>query len=127
MTVRDIKRRARRHLHLGMRVPALYLLDPSTEGVLINPRVHTKFAALGTFNGGAERLDVTPKLRLDRTEVPSPKTNTFVSVEEGEMYRIVTAEPPDGEFVSVVVVSLSQAEIDRLWPDGQPLPPEAEA
>ena len=109
---RDIKRKARRDLHRGMRVPALYLVsraDPNPIPCFIRP--HTKYDNVGgqfhAYGPDGEFSEAIPKLVIDRLEIPAPTRGAFVSVEPGEVYQISHTDPADGEFVKVHVTLLT--------------------
>lgn len=117
MSIRDIKRSARRDLHREMAVPALYLV-PDGDGWLApvpcTVRLHTKFQALGDAKGTnfhyAEREEETPKAVLLRDDVSAPTRGCVISVEAGEAYRIDHAAEPDDEFVTVTILRLAAEE-----------------
>lgn len=126
MSIRDeIKRPARRALHDKAKVPALYLATPAEAPTSVGVRVHTKFQTVGDLSGGgsgwAQMQDVTPRLIFQRSEM-QPAQGGFVSVEPGELYQISNVRPPDDEFVTVEVTQMSAAQIDKLFPGGQPVP-----
>ncbi len=126
MSIRDeIKRPARRALHDTFKVPALYLATPTATPVVVGVRVHTQFAPQGDLQGSgqgwAQRQDVTPKLIFQRSE-QQPAQAAFVSVALGEAYTISSVLPPDDEFVTAVVSRMTQAQIDKTWSTGQPVP-----
>lgn len=117
MSIRDIKRKARRDLHQAMSVPALYIAYTGAEPVPCTVRVHTHTAPVGQlagFAGAAERLETAPKLRFDRSEVAAPARTAIVSVEPGEAYRISNPHPADDAFVFADVTRLSAAEATGL-------------
>ena len=115
---RDIKRRMRRDVHDTMRVPALYLATQQATPVPCMVRLHTKFSAVGDLPGGgsqyAERMETTPRIVLDRSEIEKPVRNGILSVAQGEAYRIQNVHPADGEFVTVAVTPLSAADAAPL-------------
>lgn len=116
MSIRDIKRKARRDLHQAMSVPALYIAQTGATPVECTVRVHTHSAPVGQLAGfaGAERLEPTPKLRFFRSEVDAPARGAIVSVEAGEAYRISNPHPADDAFVFADVTKLSATEAAGL-------------
>jgi hypothetical protein len=119
-SIRDIKRKARRHLHKALRVPVLYYApveDP--EPVLLHVRLHTKWDATtmdGTQPNGTlvSRQSIMPKIlfmldELDTQDVRLRKKG-IVSVEAGEAYRLDNDEPVDDISVSWIVSALRKEE-----------------
>ncbi len=121
----DIKRPARRALHEKMKIPALYLASSAGTPVPVGVRDHTKFNALGELKGGgpgwAEMQDVTPRLVFQRSEM-QPANGAFVCVELGEVYQVNNVRPADDEFVTAEVTRLSEGQIAKVFPSGQPVP-----
>lgn len=127
MSLRDIKRQARRDLHALMRLPALYIAAPGGPGVLIHIRVHTKFDALGLKGaeaGLAERRELIPKIIFMRDELDAagvvPKRNAVVSVEPGEAYRLDNADAPDDISLTFFVTALKPSDTVALPTPGAP-------
>lgn len=125
--IRDIKRKARRHLHEHLKVPALYIA-PGAEPVLLHVRIHTKWDAT-TMDGGSgngtmvARQSIMPKILFMLDEVAESGARLvrkgIVSVEPGEAYRLDNDEPEDGISVSYIVVALRKDEAAGLpVPDG---------
>lgn len=119
-SIRDIKRKARRHLHKALRVPVLYYApveDPVP--VLMHVRLHTKWDATtmdSTRPNGTlvSRQSIMPKIlfmldELDTQEVRLRKKG-IVSVEAGEAYRLDNDEPVDDISVSWIVSALRKEE-----------------
>lgn len=119
MSIRDIKRDARRRLHTAMAVPALYIPVTGATPVPVTVRVHTKFTAIGQLSGDpewAERAEAEPHLIFLASEVPTPRAKTgVVSVEPGEAYRIETTDPvDDAGFIKARVTRVPVAEAASL-------------
>jgi hypothetical protein len=117
--LREIKRQVRRDVHEQLGVPVVYVAG-SADPVRISVRVHTRFqtakqTAAGA--GGAEMLDITPRLIFDRLEVSKPKVKALVFVSETEGYRVGPCRPADDEFVTAEVTALSAADLADLWDD----------
>lgn len=116
MSIRDIKRDARRRLHTGLRVAALYIAKTGATPVPVFVRVHTKFNALGDKEM-AQRMDIEPRLIFLASELPAPlrPETGIVSVEVGEAYRIKAADPvDDAGFITAKVSQLTAAQADGL-------------
>lgn len=116
MSIRDIKRDARRRLHADLSVAALYIPVTGATPVPVTVRVHTKFSALGDKEM-AQRADIEPRLIFLASELPAPlrpKTGV-VSVEIGEAYRIEAADPvDDAGFITATVAQLPVAQTTGL-------------
>lgn len=120
ISIRDIKRKARRHLHKALRVPVLYYAPvEDSVPVLLHVRLHTKWdattmdstQAIGTL---VSRQSIMPKIlfmldELDTQEVRLRKKG-IVSVEAGEAYRLDNDEPVDDISVSWIVSALRKEE-----------------
>jgi hypothetical protein len=120
MGIRDIKRDARKRLHAGMAVQALYIPVSGHTPIPVTVRPHTKFGAAGRLNNDhqwAERAEAEPKLIFLASELPAPlrpKTGV-VSVEPGEAYRIEAADPvDDAGFITAKVSLITAAEAASL-------------
>lgn len=120
-TIRDIKRRANRDLHNAAKIPARYISPTNGTDKIVYVRDLTKFGALGMSNG-ASLADTMPRLIIDRLEVSTLTSSDLFSVELGEMYRVTGSIEPDGEFVTAYVTRMTQGQIDKAYPSGQPLP-----
>lgn len=128
MSLRAIKEQARRDLHEGMKVSALYLPKwpiPEGEDLVAIPcgvRVHTKFKQVGdlagTSLGYAQAEDETPKL-VFMIEQVNPSNNSVVSIGVAEAYRINHTIPRDGITITAEVIPMIAAE--RV---GLPVPEE---
>ena len=101
-----------------MSVPALYIVTTEAEPILINVRVHTRFAESdfpGAGDGWATRHDQVPRLRFFRPEVKTPRRLALVVVDASEIYRVDEAEKPDGEFINAQVSQLSEKDALAIW------------
>lgn len=118
VSIRDIKRRARRDVHKHLRVPVLYLESRNARPVKCFMRIHTSNQALGDMKGTsfsyAERTEFTPSIIIDRTEIARPMRGAIISVEPGEAYRIDHVEPADGETIKATVVPLTAEQASGL-------------
>jgi hypothetical protein len=116
VTFRAIKRAGRQRLHAAMSTPALYIPSRGATPVPCTVRVHTKFLDAGGLNkGDAERAEAEPKIIFLKSEVPAPRPQTgIVSVEPGEAYSIVAAEPADDITVTAKVTRMSAANANGL-------------
>jgi hypothetical protein len=134
MGLREIKARARRDLHRGMKVTAYYY-DPETKlPSNVEVRTHYDFAALGevrgTSFGYAERQEMTPRLifMLEPTETqpipidPDPQALVIVSALEG--YRVNYLDPIDLLTRKAFCTQMTPAEIEAyvtppdIWAHG---------
>lgn len=115
---RDIKRRARGDVHRHMRVPALYIESVGAKPRRVMVRPHTQFSALGDMKGTsfsyAERIEFTPTCIFWRDELPEPRRNAIITVQEGEAYYLDTVLPPDGQTIKVNLVPILGAELEAL-------------
>lgn len=114
MSLREIKARARRDLHEGMKVPAFYYPPKSPLPVSGFVRVHSKFDALGGVAGTsfeyAERREIKPKLVFWRSEI-NPVREAVVMISSAEGYRLNTIDPRDGDTVTAFVTLLNAKEL----------------
>jgi hypothetical protein len=116
MGFRDIKRRARRDLHLTMRVPILYIESKGATPIPTYARVHTKFEEVGEISerdvGNATRHERVPSLifmidELQAAGIPWRKMpHAIISVEPNEAYRIDNTLPPDDITITAHVTVL---------------------
>lgn len=125
MGLRDIKAQARGDLHQTMQVPAVYAA-PGGAQRRCNPRVHSKFDALGDQQGTsfnyAERIEKTPRLVFWRSEIDAELeahgiiviVDPITGQPTGEAYRLNTSEPPDLQTVTWLVTVLPAAQIPML-------------
>jgi hypothetical protein len=120
MSIRNIKRAARRDLHAELQVPALYIAASSSTPVPCTVRVWRKredpmTGDLPGFSGGAQVAVSEDRIRFFTQGLPPLlRTGAVVSVEAGEAYRIEFAYPRDGEFQTAKVVPLSAADAAGL-------------
>lgn len=118
---RDHKRAARRDVHRHMGVPALLMLDASSEPhpLTIRGPWTKRPVRIGDLDGGgsgwAEREDIAPRILFYREQLPFPLARgAIVSVEVGEAYRIGTVAEPDDETVTADVIPLTVAQAADL-------------
>lgn len=124
VSIRDIKRKARRDLHERAKVAALYIAPtPDAVPVPLNVRIHAKWDATtmdsGTGNGTlVARQNVFPKILFILDELAAAgvtlRKKGVISVEAGEAYKLDDAEPVDGISQSWFVVALRAAEAEGL-------------
>lgn len=124
---RDLKRRARRDLHQGLEIAALYLLTPASTPVPCTVRVWTKWGALGQMpgkgEGWAEMQEASPKIIFMVADVPNPRKNALVSIERGEAYRVDNTLPPDDISITAEVVRLNpKIDAEKAILDALPVP-----
>lgn len=128
MSIRDTRRKARRDLHMAMRVPALVCMS----GVAFTPvplhvRDHTKFrvnaieGAVRSGNGQmVDRQEMAPSIIFMRDEVAaaglSLMKNMIISIERDEAYRLQTAEAPDDITVKWFVTAITNRDELALLP-----------
>lgn len=124
MDLREIKARARTDLHNAMKVRAFYFVSgtPALAPVPIYVRVHTKMnKQLGDLKGTnlsyAETEAHVPALLFWRSEVPSPEHNAVVAISADEMYKVDTAQPPDGLTITASVNPMTgkQRAVFAAW------------
>lgn len=119
MSIRDIKARARRDLHNGMKVAASFYETSAATPRLISVRVHTKFNQQegdlkGTNLNFAEKEAEKLKLLFFREEVSLPPRNGLVIISLTEGYRLGQADPPDGLSIKVHVTVMKPEEIAAM-------------
>lgn len=129
-SIRDIKRKARRHLHERLRVPVLYIAPgPDPVPTLLHVRVHTKWDATtmdSTQGNGTlvSRQSIMPKLLFMLDELAAQEVTLrrkgVISVEPGEAYRLDNDEPEDDISVSWIVTALRKDETTGLPVPGDP-------
>ena len=129
--IRDIRRKARRELHMAMCVPAYYV-PLSGEPVLLHVRDHTKFrvnaieGAVRSGTGGlVDRQEMAPSIIFMRDEVTEAGItlvkNGIISIETDEAYRLQNSEAPDDITVKWFVTAITNvAQLAELpVPDGE--------
>lgn len=122
MALRDIKRRARRDLHDEMQVPAMFLVDLLSPGVLIHVRVHVKFDQVGKITArNSEWMlveDKAPEIVFMRDELAEKGLtlvrNVVISVEVGEAYTIDRLKAPDDISITAVVNVMRPEDTEGL-------------
>lgn len=123
--LRDIRRKARTHLHNHMKVRALYVLRDFAP-IPIFCRVHREYGA-NAIEGGArsgigslvDRQEARPSLVFMLSELEAagirPVRNAIVSVERGEAYRLDNAEAQHNITVRwFVTVITDRTELESL-------------
>lgn len=79
-------------------------------------RLRTRFGDVRPAGEGqAALLDVTPRIKFDRAEVPRPLNAALVVVSESEAYKIGRTRPPEDEWVEAEVSQMNEAEAGQLW------------
>lgn len=110
---RDIKNRARRHVHKTFMVPALYKAPGNPSWVKCHVRVHPSISPLGRPQGTsyiyAERGEFQPEIIFLANEVV-PVRGGIVSVEFDEAYKIDHTLPRDGLTITAPAFRLSETE-----------------
>lgn len=122
VSIRDIGRKARRDLHMAMRVPALFIESTGATPKLIHVRLHTKFKPTEAFAGAqagmAVMQDMQPKIIFERDELAAQglelKRNAIVTIEPGEGYRLDNNLAPDDITIASVVTRLSAREMQDM-------------
>lgn len=141
MSIRDIRRAARRALHDAFKVAVLYVPRVG-KPVLLHARDHTKFrvnaieGAVRSGNGQmVGRQEMAPSIIFMRDEIAAAGItlvkNDIISIERGEAYRLDNAEAPDDITVKWFVTAITnENDLDDLpTPDEPfvpPVPPVAE-
>lgn len=116
---REVKRLARGALHIEFAVPALYYPVPSATPVpctvrVLDPRKGPTM--LGALPGGAHQqqyatvAEAEPIVIFLTSDVPNPRVNGVVSVEQDEAYRIQFAHPADGITITTKVTRLAKGD-----------------
>lgn len=131
MSIRDIRRAARRQLHDAFKVAVLYIPRVGSP-VLLHARDHTKFrvnaieGAVRSGNGQmVSRQEAEPSIIFMRDELSANGVTLIrggiVSFEKDEAYRLDNAEAPDDITVKWFVTQIEdQDELDALpVPGGQ--------
>lgn len=125
MSIRDIRRKARRALHDAFKVAVLYI-PRAGEPVLLHARDHTKFrvnaieGAVRSGNGQmVGRQEMEPSIIFMRDELAEKGVmlirGGIISIERGEAYALDNAEAPDDITVKWFVTAISnKAELDSL-------------
>lgn len=103
-----------------MSVPALYIVGNDAP-IEVTVRRQTRVVKTGDITG-LETVEVSSEtvlLRFWRDELPQPKRNAIVSIEEGEAYRIDHSLAPHGLTIDAPVTRLDASECVNLpIPDG---------
>lgn len=125
MSIRDIRRAARRRLHDALKVAVLYIPRVGSP-VLLHARDHTKFrvnaieGAVRSGNGQmVGRREMEPSIIFMRDELSANGVTLtrggVISIERGEAYTLDNADPPDDITVKWFVTAINnKAELDAL-------------
>lgn len=93
---RAIKMKARRDLHLAMRVPVYVFLKPRTVPKLVHARLHREETALGNVKGTSfaysERREQEPKVIFEVEEHRGERKQIVVA-DSSEAYKLDNDEP----------------------------------
>ena len=115
MAFRDIKNKARRHLHDHMKVPAVYYRTSTATPVLIHVRTHSIREKVGDQSGTslafAERHEVVTSVVFDRSEIDDPKRNALVIISKEEGYIVDNLLHPDGITVTAEVIYADDVDL----------------
>lgn len=125
MSLRARKNEMRRDLHREAAIPALYIVPGAPEPLSVDVRVHRSVVTPGDDSmpeGAVVRRDIAPRILFLREQVSLPVRNAVVSVAAGEAYHLGETQLPDGITVTAMVTQMTQAQIDKRFPAGQPIP-----
>ncbi|MBI1620015.1 hypothetical protein [Aquamicrobium zhengzhouense] len=117
MSIRDIRRTARRQLHDAFKVAVLYIPRVGSPA-LLHARDHTKFrvnaieGAVRSGNGQmVGRQEMEPSIIFMRDELAANGVTLIrggvISIERGEAYTLDNAEAPDDITVKWFVTAIS--------------------
>ena len=116
---RDIKRQMRRATHTELSCPAFYIPATGATPVNVTVRVHRRadmmLGEMNGYDGAATMAYSEDRIRFLRSELPAHlRTNSIVSVEAGEAYKVEFWYPKDDEFITARVTPLLEADADGL-------------
>ena len=119
-----MKDEMRRDLHREAAIPALFVASEAAEPLPVDVRVHKSVVQIGDGEDGnaVSRRDITPRILFLRDQVALPPRGAIVSVTAGEAYQVGECLPPDGITITAHVAQMTQGQIDKRFPDGQPIP-----
>lgn len=108
---RDVKRKARYHLHQRMAEPALYLATPTDDPVGVSVRLHLSFAALGELlrGGFGEREELTPRIIFMGYQLTPARGGIVVTKDMGA-WRLDNTQPPDDISITAEVIRLTSSQ-----------------
>jgi hypothetical protein len=133
MSIRDIRKAARRELHQFMARPASYYSNPRQAGAVpeaVTVRVHSNETKAGDLAGTnlsyAERQDRRETVVFWVDQIPSPVRNALVILDSTEGYFVDNALPPDGQTITAEVVRCDIADmVGLLDPEGNVIVPSS--
>lgn len=125
MSLRDIKNRARGHLHEHAKVAALYVAHGAAFGVPVSCRVHSQRQPEGLSSDVSAYKGEMPVRQLDivrlvflRVEMANAsialRKNDLITISADEAYKLDNAEPSDGITVTWNVSRLTPNQIQGL-------------
>lgn len=108
---RDVKRKARYHLHQRMAEPALYLATPTDEPAGVSVRLHLSFAALGELlrGGFGEREEMTPRIIFMGYQLAPARGGIVVTKDMGA-WRLDNTQPADDISITAEVIRLTPSQ-----------------
>lgn len=112
MSIRELKRRARRQLHDRMSEPALYLADSSAAPLGVTVRLHLSFNEVGELlrGGFSERQEIIPRIIFLGSQV-QPRHRGIVVTQDLGAYLIENDLPPDDITITAEVSKLSRNQV----------------
>ena len=116
MSIREIREKARRDLHLRMSVPAVYVPPSGGATVELRVRVHDGHGVARGLDGDGyiHVADRQTKIIILMEDVASPERLARISIAAGEAYRVDNIEKPDGITRTLVVTRLDGADAAGL-------------
>lgn len=112
MSIREVKRTARRQLHERLGEPVWYLSAPGDDPVAATARLHLNFNQLGELlrGGFGERMELTPRIIFLRDNV-RPVRDAIVVTRDMGAYFIDHDHPPDDITITAEVVKMTDSQI----------------
>ena len=112
---RSLKERARRRIHTGFGVAALYRATPESDWVPVSVRIHQKVSKFGDIPGleTAHFLDIAPRVMFLVEDLAdgTPRRGAIVSVSDSEAWVVGEADPADGITVTASVAHVPPAQL----------------
>lgn len=112
--IRTHREAARRRVHDEFAVPALYRADPESDWAPVSVRIHTKVTKFGDLPGleTATFIDISPKMifLVEDLDGGAPQRGAFVSVVQGEAWRVGESDPADNITVTAAITRTSAAQ-----------------
>lgn len=126
--LRAIKDEMRRDLHREAAIPALFVASEAAEPLAVDVRVHKSMVKIGDGEDASavSHSDISPRAIFLRDQVAMPPRGAIISVAAGEAYSVGNTLPPDGITITAMVAQMTQAQIDKRFPSGQPVPEASE-